>query len=132
MTYMAWLIIGVGCGIVEVATMGFWFLWLALSALLVSLLTWSGVVSALSAQIILFGVITIFLVIFTRPLVLKLFKTNEVKSNVDALIGSAGIVTVEINPPHTGQVNMQGQIWTARADQTLEKDSRVVVKSVEG
>jgi membrane protein implicated in regulation of membrane protease activity len=129
---MAWLIIGIACGIVEVATMGFWFLWLALSALLVSLLAWFDVVSALPAQVIVFGVITIFFIIFTRPLVLKFFKTNEVKSNVDALIGRTGVVTMEIAPPQAGQVNLQGQIWTARSKQKVGQDASVVIRSVEG
>lgn len=132
MGYMAWLIIAIVCGIIEVATMGFWFLWLSLSALLLSLLAWLNVVTALSAQVIVFGVITIFFIIFTRPLVVRLFKTNEVKSNVDALIGLTGIVTMEIIPPESGQVKLQGEIWTARSEQRLSQDSLVKVRSVEG
>jgi len=130
--YMAWLIIAIVCGIIEVATMGFWFLWLSLSALLLSLLAWLNIVTALSAQVIVFGVITIFFIIFTRPLVVRLFKTNEVKSNVDALIGLTGIVTMEIIPPESGQVKLQGEIWTARSEQRLSQDSLVKVRSVEG
>ncbi|MGE5543616.1 MAG: NfeD family protein [Bacillota bacterium] len=129
---MTWLIIAIVCGIIEVATMGFWFLWLALSALLLSLLAWLNVVTALSAQVIVFGAITIFFIIFTRPLVVRVFKTNEVKSNVDALIGLTGIVTMEIVPPESGQVKLQGEIWTARSDQRLNQDSLVKVRSVEG
>lgn len=132
MGYMTWLIIAIVCGIIEVATMGFWFLWLALSALLLSLLAWLNVVTALSAQVIVFGAITIFFIIFTRPLVVRVFKTNEVKSNVDALIGITGIVTMEIVPPESGQVKLQGEIWTARSDQRLNQDSLVKVRSVEG
>lgn len=132
MSYMAWLVIGVVCGIIEVATMGFWFLWLALSALLVSLLSWLNLITSLYPQVVVFGLITIFLVIFTRPLALKLFKTNEVKSNVDALIGLKGVVIMEIAPPHPGQVNLQGQIWTARANEKIGLDAHVVVRSVEG
>ena len=132
MGYMAWLIIGIICGIIEVATMGFWFLWLALSALSVSLLTWLNVVSELPAQVIVFGIITIAFIILTRPLVVKLFKTHEVKSNVDALIGLTGTVIVDISPHDSGQVNLQGEIWTARADQEISENSSVIVKSVEG
>jgi membrane protein implicated in regulation of membrane protease activity len=130
--YMAWLIIGIVCGIIEVATMGFWFLWLSLSALLLSLLAWLNVVTSLTAQAIVFGLITIFFIIVTRPLVVRLFKTKEVKSNVDALVGLTGVVTMEIVPPHSGQVKLQGEIWTARADQQLTQDSLVKVRSVEG
>lgn len=132
MGYMAWLIIAIVCGIIEVATMGFWFLWLALSALLLSLLTWLNVVTALSAQVIVFGVITIFFIIVTRPLVVRVFKTKDVKSNVDALIGLTGIVTMGILPPESGQVKLQGEIWTARSDQRLNQDTLVKVRSVEG
>ncbi len=132
MSYMAWLIIGIGCVIIEIATVGFWFLWLSIAALTLSLLTWLQIVTALPAQIIIFGIITISLVIFTRPLVKKFIKANEVKSNVEALVGVAGIVTMEIDPPHTGQVKLQGEIWTARANAPLGENEKVVVKSVEG
>ncbi|NLW64182.1 MAG: NfeD family protein [Syntrophomonadaceae bacterium] len=132
MSDMAWLIIAVICGIIEVATMGFWFLWLALSALLVSFLTWLNVVTTLPSQVIVFSVITLFFVIFTRPLAVRVFKTNEVKSNVDALIGLTGIVTMEVVPPEAGQVRLQGEIWTARSDQRLNQDSLVRVRAVEG
>jgi membrane protein implicated in regulation of membrane protease activity len=60
------------------------------------------------------------------------FKTNEVKSNVDALIGLTGIVTMEVVPPEAGQVRLQGEIWTARSDQRLNQDSLVRVRAVEG
>ncbi|NLW44764.1 MAG: NfeD family protein [Syntrophomonadaceae bacterium] len=132
MSDMAWLIIAIVCGIIEVATMGFWFLWLALSALLVSFLTWLNVVTALSSQVIVFGVITLFFVIFTRPLAVRVFKTREVKSNVDALIGLTGIVTMEIVPPEAGQVKLQGEIWTARSNRELSPNSLVRVRAVEG
>ncbi|NLV16420.1 MAG: NfeD family protein [Syntrophomonadaceae bacterium] len=132
MSYMAWLIIGIGCVIIEIATVGFWFLWLSIAALTLSLLTWLQAVTSLPAQIIIFGIITISLIIFTRPLVQKFVKTDEVKSNVEALVGVTGIVTAEIDPPHTGQVNLQGEIWTARANEPLSQNEKVVVKSVEG
>ncbi len=132
MSYIAWLVIGVGCGIIELLTMGFWFLWLALSALLVSLLTGMNIVTTLPAQIAAFGLITLVFIVFTRPLVMKLFKSNDVKSNVDALIGMSGTVSLEIVPPHTGQVNLQGQIWTARSEELLPEGTPIQVISVEG
>ncbi|MGE5397198.1 MAG: NfeD family protein [Chitinophagales bacterium] len=131
-SYVVWLVIGILCGIVEVFTLGFWFLWLALGALLVSLGVKLGLLSGLGAQILVFAVITVFFIVFTRPLVMKFFKTKEVRSNVDSLVGAIGLVTQEITPFQTGQVKLNGEVWTASANQEIPENSRVVVRAIEG
>ena len=112
MTTAQWILIAVVCGSIEIFTMGFWFLWLALAALLVAVgvrLEWLG---SLQLQLILFALFTLIFIIFTRPLVVKLFKTQDTISNVKALVGQHGISTTNLAPLQYGQVKVNGEIWT--------------------
>ncbi|NLU49633.1 MAG: NfeD family protein [Syntrophomonadaceae bacterium] len=131
-SYIVWITIALVCGVVEILTVGFWFLWLALAALLVGLATALRLLSSLETQVLVFAVLTLFFVIFTRPLVLKFFKTREVKSNVDSLVGMSGVVIKEIAPLETGQVKIYGEVWTALADRNIPAGSKVIIRAVEG
>ena len=127
-----WLMIGIILGIIEVFTSGFWFLWLAAASLLVALGATLHLVRSFAAQVLLFAFFTAFFLIFTRPLVMKLFKTKDVKSNVDSLVGKTAVVVQEIAPLKTGQVKIYGEIWTAVSDETIKPGEHVVIQSVEG
>ncbi|MGE5422335.1 MAG: NfeD family protein [Ignavibacteriales bacterium] len=129
---LVWVLIGIAAGIIEVFTLGLWFLWLSLAGLLVSLGAKLHILNTWGAQIFTFAILTIFFIFVTRPLVMKVFKTKDVKSNVDSLIGATGLVIQDIAPLHTGQIKLYGEVWTATADQEITTGSEVVILSVEG
>lgn len=132
MTTAQWILIAVVCGSIEIFTMGFWFLWLALAALLVAVgvrLEWLG---SLQLQLILFALFTLIFIIFTRPLVVKLFKTQDTISNVKALVGQYGISTTNLAPLQYGQVKVNGEIWTALSQSEINADTRIVVTGIDG
>jgi len=132
MSAAQWILIAVLCGVVEILSAGFWFLWLSLSALLVAAgvsLKW---LVNLPAELLVFALITLIFIVFTRPLVLKLVKSNDVISNVNALIGQHGICTTIISPMNFGQVKVNGEIWTAAAAEDIDIDVRIVVVGVDG
>lgn len=132
MTTAQWILIAVVCGSIEIFTMGFWFLWLALAALLVAVgvrLEWLG---SLQLQLILFALFTLIFIIFTRPLVVKLFKTQDTISNVKALVGQHGISTTNLAPLQYGQVKVNGEIWTALSQSEINADTRIVVTGIDG
>jgi len=132
MSAAQWILIAVLCGVVEILSAGFWFLWLSLSALLVAAgvsLKW---LVNLPAQLLVFALITLIFIVFTRPLVLKLVKSNNIISNVNALIGQHGICTTRISPLNYGQVKVNGEIWTATAAEDIDIDVRIVVTGVDG
>jgi len=132
MGYLGWLILAVVFGIVETLTLGFWFLGLALAALAVGLVAALRLVTGLSGQIAIFAALTVLFIVFARPLAKRLFRSQEVKSNVDSLVGLIGVVTQEIAPLQPGLVKIYGEIWTASSDQSIAADSRVVIRAVEG
>jgi len=132
MSSLQWVILAIVCGVVEIATSGFWFLWLAISGLLVALGVSIHLLPSLESQLLIFALFTLIFIIFTRPLVMRFFKTNDTMSNVDALIGQHGLVTSRIEPLHYGQVKVNGEIWTAASAEDLEPNTRVVVTAIDG
>ncbi len=132
MTAAQWIIITVVCGSIEIFTLGLWFLWLALAALLVAVgvrLEW---LNTLQLQLLVFALFSIVFVIFTRPLAVKLFKTTDTISNVNALIGQHGISTTALTPLTYGQVKVNGEIWTAVSNQEIELNNRILVIGIDG
>ena len=86
-------------------------------------------------QSALFLVVAIGLLLALRPLLRKHIKPRLVKTNVDSVIGSTGIVTARIDNIHAaGQVKLGAMEWTARstAGQILEEGTLVRVDRIEG
>ena len=81
---------------------------------------------------LLFAFFTLLFILFTRPLVLKFFKTNDTASNVKALVGQHGICLSSITPLEYGQVKVNGEVWTAFSQQEIEEDTRIVVAGIDG
>jgi len=88
-------------------------------------------------QIISFAGAALILFFGIRPLFVKYFVRNAVhlKTNVEALIGKAGLVLEDIDP-HTrqGRVKVGGEDWKAiSAEETfIPAGEKVVVVGVEG
>jgi membrane protein implicated in regulation of membrane protease activity len=132
MSAAQWILVAVLCGAVEIFSAGFWFLWLALSALLVAAGVSLNLLISLPSQLLVFAFITLVFIVFTRPLVVKLIKSNDTISNVSALIGQHGISTTDISPLHYGQAKVNGEIWTAVASEDIAVDTRIVVTGIDG
>lgn len=124
--------IAVVCGAIEIFTVGLWFLWLALAALIVAGAVSVGWLLSLEAQLLVFAFLTLIFIIFTRPLTLKFFRTNDTVSNVNALIGQHGVAVSSIEPLHFGQVKVNGEIWTAISGEEIEEGSRIIVTGIDG
>ena len=109
-----WLVLLVLCIVVEVLTLGLttiWFAGGALVAVLASLLQ-----APIFVQVILFFLVSFLMLFFTRPLAVKYFNKDRVKTNVESMVGRQAIVTGEIdNLQSAGQVTVNGQEWSARS-----------------
>lgn len=132
MSSLQWVLVAVIAGVVEIFSLGLWFLWLAISGLIVALATRLGLLTSLDIQLLVFALLTLIFIIFTRPLVLKFFKTSDTASNVDALIGQHGVVTSIITPLQYGQAKVNGEIWTAAASEEIDINTRIEVTGIDG
>lgn len=132
MTFLQWILVAIICGAIEIFTVGFWFLWLAIAAVAVALLVQFGLLPTLEIQLLIFAIFTLLLIIFTRPLIMRFVKSNDKVSNVKALIGQYGITITPIVPMQFGQVKVNGEVWTAIAEEELEENIRVEVIGIDG
>lgn len=128
-----WLGMLVGMIVIELVTLGLTTIWFAGGALAAFLVNLAG--GGLLLQILVFFLVSIVMLIFTRPLAQKYININRVKTNAESLIGNTGIVTDEIdNLRENGAVKINGQEWTARAvdGSRIEKDKIVIIEDING
>ena len=134
MTVIYWLIAAAVLLVCEMLTMGLTTVWFAGGALVGALAACLSM--PLWVQIAAFVVVSVILLMLTRPLAVKYVNSKAIKTNADSLIGETCIVTQTIdNLKAEGQVTIKGQEWTARSvfdDIILEKESRVKVESISG
>ena len=133
--WVIWLVIAIIMIIIEVVTTGLATLWFAVGAIVAMIMDLCGASPAL--QIIVMSVVSIvcfaLCMIWVRPKLESLRKKNIQRTNADRLIGREGIVIVPLNRTEgKGQVKVDGQIWSAKADEDIAEGIKVVVKSIEG
>ncbi len=110
---LIWLAVLFVCIVIEVATMGLATIWFAGGALVSAIL--AMVKAPLWLQVVAFFVVSIVLLIFTRPVAMRYFNKSRAKTNIDSLIGKEAIVLSEIdNLQGIGRVQVDGKEWTAR------------------
>ena len=129
-----WLLVLLVCIIVEFVTMGLttvWFAGGALVALLAAALNVPVVI-----QVALFLGVSILLLIFTRPIAVKYFNKDRIRTNAESMIGRQAIVISEINNLEgIGQVTVSGMEWSARSmgeDVVIPVGAVVIVRAING
>lgn len=127
-----WLSLAVFFLIIESMTVEIISIYFTGGALVSMVLSLLGV--PLEWQILTFCVVSILLIIFTRPIVARYLKRNESKTNVDTLIGDVATVTKEILPDERGEVKIKGQYWLAVSanNDIIELGSKVSILAIEG
>lgn len=127
-----WLAVAVLALIVEAITTDLTSIWASAAAVITMIV--AIFVDIIWLQILIFAVLTIILIICVRPYIKRYFKTNEIKTNFDALIGKVGIVNDPIEPQGKGSVKIEGKEWTAISDANdlIDRDTRVVIIAIEG
>lgn len=129
-----WLIIFVACIIIEIATMGLFTIWFAGGSLIAAFVAALG--GPLWLQIVLFFAVSLVLLYLTRPVAVKYFNKDRVKTNAESLVGQQAIVISEINNLQgIGQVTVNGQEWSARnikGDKELPVGSVVIIRAISG
>lgn len=129
-----WTVLLVVLVAIEIATMGLTTIWFAAGALVATIAAACN--APLFVQIALFLIVSVLMLVFTRPVAVKYFNKDRVKTNVESLVGQKGIVTGEINNlKGCGQVTLNGMEWTARSvlqGCVIPEGSVVVVKEIHG
>ena len=121
-----WLIVFVACIAIEIITMGLTTIWFAGGSLAAAIV--SAIGAPLWLQLVLFFGVSLLLLYLTRPVAVKYFNKDRVKTNA--------IVISEIdNLQGIGQVTVNGQEWSARnvrGDERLSVGSVVFIRAISG
>ena len=119
---------------IEIATVGLTSIWFS-----------GGALAALGAyalglewqwQFAVFVVVTLILLVFTRPWALRYVKPHLTKTNYEQMIAERVCLTERVdNLKQTGTADYKGQEWSARAydgNQAFEAGEIVTVKEIRG
>ena len=133
--WIIWLVIAVVMFVIEAATTGLATLWFGIGAVVAMIMDLCG--ASVASQIIVMAVISAVCfavcMIWIRPKLESLRKKNIQHTNADRLIGREGVVIVPLNATEgKGQVKVDGQIWSAKADTDIAEGVKVTVRSIEG
>ena len=128
-----WLCVTILFGVIEAFTLGLTTIWFCGGSLVAMVFAMLGL--PVSLQIIVFIVVSGALLYFTRPLAAKKLNQKAEKTNVEALIGAVGTVTMDVKPYGTGRADIQGKDWTVVSrDEKAEipQGTRVKVLEIQG
>ena len=119
--------------LVEIATVSVVSIWFVMGAL------GAAAVAALEGELWLqcmaFLALSVVLLLSLRPILRKFFKPKLTATNVDAVIGTEGIVTEPVdNLKGTGRIKLGAMDWAARSTngQTIREGTLARVDKVEG
>lgn len=134
MTVFIWLGIMIVFLVIEAITVGLTTLWFAVGALAAMIACALGLGTL--GQFILFFVVSLVLLIFTRPIAVKYVNPHRIRTNYEDAVDKIVKITENVdNVNATGTAVLNGQEWSARMksdDMTLSAGSLAKVVAVEG
>ncbi len=130
--YMVWFWLGlfVIAFVLEIFTADMISIWFAIAAIPSFIIALAG--GNIIFQSVSFVIFTLVLLLLTRPVVKKYLKTNEIKTNVDAMVGMTGKVIKDITPDDIGRIVIRSLDWAAISKETIVVGEMACVLDVEG
>ena len=95
----------------------------------------SCITDSFLVQLLVFTVVSLVLVYFTRPIAKKMLNTKVERTNLDAVIGARGRAESDIRHDLRGTVRADNKMWTAvLADDSpdISTGDTVIVERIEG
>ncbi|MBQ5319390.1 MAG: NfeD family protein [Oscillospiraceae bacterium] len=128
---IVWTVVLIAALIVEGATFALVAIWFAAGAL--GALIAAGLGANLTVQLVIFTVLAAVMLIFTRPLLKKLFPNKFIPTNSELDVGKTAVVIETIdNATGKGRVRLSGVNWAAVSEngEDIPEDEIVVVKEI--
>ena len=131
-TIVFWGIVIILSLIVEFSTADLTAIWFGVSAIPSLICAFFDV--SIPIQLIIFAILSVVLVLTTRPLVKKFNQRETIPTNSDKIIGLIGKVTKAIPVDGKGEVKVEFQEWTAFSKSSIEipVNSSVLIKEIVG
>lgn len=134
MAVLVWLGIMILCLVIEAITVGLTTIWFAIGGLAAMVASLLGL--GIEGQCIVFFIVSLVLLIFTRPIAVKYINPKKVRTNYEDAVDKTVKITERVdNISGTGTAMLNGQEWTARMqrdDVTLEVGTLAKVVAIEG
>ncbi len=129
-----WVLVFIVLLLIEAATLGLTTIWFAAGALVAFL---AGLLGAgIVVQIGIFLAVSVLLFVVTRPIALRHFNNNRDFTNWALLIGKPGVVVEEVDTlKGKGQVEVDGEIWSAKTkdpEEVISEGTVVTVETIQG
>jgi inner membrane protein len=136
MIWWYWILLGLLLAAIELATPGgFFFIFFAVSALLVGLLELVHVLEADAMQWGLFSLLSIAcLAVFRKPLLERMNRGSGNREAVDSLVGELATATAPMAAGQHGRAELRGASWTVRNvdERPIDLGERCRVVAVRG
>ena len=120
--------------LIEILTLGLTTVWFAVGALAAFLLALVNM--PLYVQVVAFIVVSVIMLVFTRPVMTRYLNKTTTKTNAESLVGHRARVLIPVNNLKSeGQVMVNGMEWTARSTKdevTFRKDEMVRIAGIAG
>ena len=111
---IVWLVLLIVFIGIEILTLGLTTIWFAGGCVPAFIAALCG--APVLVQILVFLTVSLILLFFTRPVAVKYFNRDRIKTNAVSLVGRTAIVISEVdNLEGIGQVTVSGQEWSARS-----------------
>lgn len=133
MMMFVWMALIVIFGILEAATAQLVSIWFVIGA--VAALGSYFFKASILTQFIVFVLVSVIVLLITRPIVKKFTQTKVQPTNADSYVGLDAVVTENISNIYSkGAVKVKGVEWTARSENgdEIAEGEIVTVKSIEG
>lgn len=128
-----WGVIFVVMLIAEIASMQLVSIWFAVGAAGAFVAAMMGL--SFAAQLAIFVIVSVLLLLVTRPLLAKLRVKQQPRTNADLNIGETAVVIEDIDPAlGTGRARLGGVDWIAVSEsgENIPVDTVVMVTRVDG
>ena len=129
---MFWAIATAVFALLEIVIPGLVTIWLALAALIVTLL--AGFINNPKVEFLIFSVFSLIFVIFTRPVLRRYIQKTD-KNFSSQMKGSEIKIEKVVNTDKSKkeyEVKFKGSIWTATSEEFFKAGDIVRIKSFEG
>ena len=127
-----WVAVTIICVVIESLTLALTTIWFGISAFVMVFLAFTPM--PFVAQVFIFVVLALVLLIFTRPIVKKKLSQKQIATYYERVIGQIAVVTKKITALDKGAVKINGMEWTAavKEDIVLEKGSKCIIEEIAG
>ena len=133
--YSSWIWLGVLvlCCIIEAFTLSLTTIWGAIAALPLIFIAKTSL--PFKWQLLIFAILTVILIVFTRPFAIKKLKIGRTKTNINTLEGEEVLVTKTVSEFQKGEAKgKNGIVWSVISEnnEEIKEGTPATVVSVQG